>query len=402
MAKHSPIFIHSLFRCASTYFFQKFRSAGSAFTCYQEPFNEYLESLNRTRKHARLLASPDDQRLRHPQLDRPYFYEFWVRREALRGLYRRAFAYDEYFTGASLPEPQRRWIGALLEQAAARPVLQFCRSSGRAAALRSTFDATHLHLWREPRAQWWSYKVSDYFDSVSQRIYAGRAVPQPLARLARGIGGQRYLPCPLMPEDNYALFYGLWLDAWLRLHPLADLSINIDQIATDPKENRARSAQLSELVEATIDLGDLRPSGMVFTREEIGFYEAAETRVAALFIESSRASPALVGAAERAAARARSAHAQRTHDDCAERNLRQMMLSMMQQRAGGASQRDRQGRRDLSGTLGWLARLRKLSQPRRPAWGSVTALGQPAEVRGNSALAPAVAPPGAHDGYRQA
>jgi hypothetical protein len=389
-----PIFIHSLFRCASTYFFQKFRALGPALTCYQEPFNEGLDALNRPSRHGRLLAPANDPLLRHPQLDHPYFYEFWQRREALQGLYRRAFAYEEYFTGPSLPERQRLWIRALLQHSSGRPLLQFCRSSGRAGALRSGFDAIHLHLWREPRAQWWSYKVGDYFDSVSQRIYAGRKLPEALARLAGRITAYHLAPYPLPPQDNYALFYGLWLDAWLRLRPLADMSIGIDRIAVSAEDNRLCSARLSALVDESIHLSDIRPSGMVFCAEEHEFYESVEAKVADLFIASAHASAAHVASAERAASDARAIHARRAHDASAERNLRLMGLSMMRRRAG-----DSPGERGRAGTTPrwrWIHRLRRPRQPDQVSDEGAT--GNADGARGAAALIPTLASQAARDG----
>jgi hypothetical protein len=121
-----------MFRCASTFFFQKFRALGPAFTCYQEPFNEALEALNRRSRQSRLLM-PVNPELRHPALDRPYFYEFWLRRDALRGLFRRAYAYDEYFPGQSLPQGQQRWISALIQHAQGA---RFCSSAAAPAERR--------------------------------------------------------------------------------------------------------------------------------------------------------------------------------------------------------------------------------------------------------------------------
>lgn len=330
MAQTRPVFIHSLFRCASTYFFQKFRVLGARFTCYQEPFNESLEALNRSARHARLLASPDGSMLRHPRLDKPYFYEFWLRRQALKGLYRRAFAYHEYFAGSTLPAPQQRWIAALLEQAQGCAVLQFCRSSGRAAALRAAFGGVHMHLWREPRAQWWSYKVGDYFDSVSRRIYEAQALPLPLARLRHQVLAHQAQAAVLPALQNYALYYGLWLHSWLGLSELSDVSISVDRIAVSEADNRACTIRLAALLGEAIDLTDISTSGMAFTPDELQFYESVEQWVAELFIGTGHASATRVRCAESAAAEVRRAHMRRAHDASAERNLRQAAFAMME------------------------------------------------------------------------
>ncbi len=335
MATTGPVFIHSLFRSASTYFFQKFRAIES-FACYQEPFNESLAALNHAWRHYRLLEPPTLPGLRHPQLDRPYFYEFWEARQHLRGLYHASFAYRQYFARAGqLPAAQRAWISAIIEHARGRPLLQFCRSSGRAAALRSLYGGTHLHLWREPRAQWWSYKTADYFDSVSRHIYRSAHLPEALRVVRRmaGIPRSRFRHPP--PRGNYVMFYGLWLDAWLRLCANSDLSINVDRIALDPTENAECARRLAGLVGHAIDLSDIRTSGMVFTPEEEPFYTEAEQAVHAVFARNGHATTQALEAATTAAADARRAHEGRTHDAAAEQNLRLAAISLMHCLAGG-------------------------------------------------------------------
>ena len=71
-----PIYIHSLFRSGSTYFFNKFREFDENYQCYQEPFNEHL--LNAKENPDKLLEVHEDTSkvLRHPILNKPYFYEF--------------------------------------------------------------------------------------------------------------------------------------------------------------------------------------------------------------------------------------------------------------------------------------------------------------------------------------
>lgn len=358
MAQTGPIFIHSLFRCASTFFFQKFRTLGANFTCYQEPFNESLEALNRSARHARLLASPEGSPLRHPPLDKPYFYEFWLRRQQLKGLYRRTFAYQEYFAAPALPMAQQRWISALLAHAQGRAVLQFCRSAGRAAALHAAFGGVHLHLWREPRAQWWSYKVGDYFDSVTQRIYEAPALPAPLVQLHRHSLANA-AAATLSAQQDYALYYGLWLHAWLALRAVADISISVDQITVSAADNRACAQQLADLLGEGFELTDVCTSGMAFTPDEREFYESAEQRVGRLFV-SHGANPTLVTAAESAAAAVRVAHERRAHDAVAERNLRQAAISMMPPRQRGHWTRLTRQAAEAAATTPLLKKLQRL------------------------------------------
>ena len=335
MATAQPIFIHSLFRSASTYFFHEFRGI-ETFCCYEEPFNESLAALNHSWRHYRLLESPNAPGLRHPRLDRPYFYEYWQAREHLQGLFRASFAYDHYFArDGELPAPQKAWLSAIIAHAPARPVLQFCRSSGRVAALRSLFGGKHLHLWREPRVQWWSYKTADYFDSVSRRIYRSAHLPEALRALRRMAHLPRSRYRHPQPRGNYLSFYGLWLDAWLRLSAHSDLSINVDRIAVFPAENSECARRLSELVGCSIDLAGIRTSGMVFAAAEEPFYAEVEGTVHELFARTGHATGAALQAASAAAAQARDAHNHLAHDVTTEQNLRLAAMSLMRCLAGG-------------------------------------------------------------------
>ncbi len=331
-----PIFVHSLFRAGSTYFFQKFRSQGSVFTCYQEPFNEALTVLNDPALHDRLLSPPRPSLLRHPLLEMPYFYEFWIRRERLIGLYRESFAYDQYFMDecAVLPAEQSAYLSALIEHAQGRPVLHCCRSSGRIGALRREYGGVHIHVWRDPRNQWWSYRVADYFDRVTQLVYRGKPLPRALRTLRAMAGIGRGKLRLLRPRENYLVFYGLWLDAWLRLQSQANLSISLDGIATSPTENAESSKRLSELAGRAIDLSDVHTSGMVFTAEEEEFYSGIERAVNDIFVQTDGAVRQGVEAASAAARNARQAYELLEHDAVVERNLRQAALTMMGLLAG--------------------------------------------------------------------
>jgi hypothetical protein len=289
----SPIFLHSLFRSGSTYLFEKFRHTDQ-FYCYQEPCNEALIDLD-TRPDG-FLKSPDyDSRmLRHPTLTAPYFYEFHRIRDRLKGLFRKSFSYDEYFTGSRLPDAQKEYFDTLIEAAPRRPLLQFCRSAGRIEALKHEFGGTHIHLWREPRGQWWSYKISDYFDAATQATYNAFQLPAVLSKIRVLAGIRRfrgrsvnreirfYRSHPMRSRESYLAFFGMWLYAFIEYERHASETICINKL--NDVDYRARVTRALALAGVgRLEFNDAKLANSMFSETEACFYESIENEVAQLF-----------------------------------------------------------------------------------------------------------------------
>lgn len=291
----SPVFVHSLFRSGSTYLFDKFRRTGQ-FTCFQEPCNEALIDLD-TRPES-FLKQPDfdNQMLRHPTLEAPYFHEFYQIREHLKGLYKKSFSYDEFFTGSRLSREQEQFFGTLIYAAPDRPLLQFCRSAGRVGALKNRFGGCHVHLWREPRGQWWSYKISSYFDAATQATYAASQLPLVLSKVRslthfqsfRGRSVNReigfYRSHPMCARESYILFFALWLYSFIECERHAAVTICVNKLYDS--EYRARITQaLSGAGAGTLSFADAKLMHSAFSPAELAFYEEIEDEVAQLFCE---------------------------------------------------------------------------------------------------------------------
>ena len=178
-----PIFVHSLFRSGSTYVFNAFRRSTAGYWCYQEPLNEYVRHVASAPERLLEIDGHDASLLRHPLLERPYFWEFYQVRNAIAALFRKEFSYDGFFMAADNPSfgDLTGYLQRLIDSAKGRPFLQCCRTFGRLAALRDTLGGTHIHLWRNPHDQWWSYQVGDYFDAATQLIYNAADLPTTLA-----------------------------------------------------------------------------------------------------------------------------------------------------------------------------------------------------------------------------
>jgi hypothetical protein len=288
-ANLGPIFIHSMFRTGSTWLFDIFRRAGggASYFCYQEPFHESLLALNDN--PAALLGDPvlTNHLLRHPSLDKPYFWEFHEISESLRGLFRPSFTTSAFFSenDEHIAEDQALYIDALLNHAKARPVLQFCRSSGRMRAMRKQFNGLHIHLWREPRSQWWSYKVTDYFDLVTQKIYASAWIPDVLIALRGQWGIDGATPKCLPPRVNYAAFYGLWLYSWMQAHHRMQIDVCIDQLAMDSSYHAKVVGELKGHCVPDVSLKGCKISTISLTDSELDFYVEIEESVHQLFLQ---------------------------------------------------------------------------------------------------------------------
>ena len=328
----SPIFIHSLFRSTSTYFFLKFRTQ-SGFSAYQEPFHENLEVLNYPERHEELLegSATLNFRLRHPTLEKSYHYEFYVIRDALRGLFCPEFSYVEYFSQKSkkLPPLQRAYISDIIDNSPPRPMLQFCRSCGRMPAIPDAFGGKHIFLWRHPRVQWWSYKVNSYFDGITRQLYQSNQLPFCLLEVARSLDSGVESGEVFGAQRSYALFYGIWLDAWLRVRPLANLVICVDRLNFDEDERRRIANSISEMAGCGFSLDDFRCPMMNFDAEEDAFYSNIEYRVGDLFVKTGRCGPQDIEGASLAIQNAQPSYELAIGAPGSERNLRLAYIDLM-------------------------------------------------------------------------
>lgn len=298
----TPVFIHSLFRSGSTYLFKVFRRADNRYYCYQEPFNQYLENLNTKADDLLEVDFEMQQSLRHPEITTPYFYEFIQIQESLTGLFKIDFSYKDYFIDLDDEgfKGQFHYIDTLIKKAPATPVLQFCRTSGRIHAVKNAFPGIHIHLWREPRNQWWSYNINGFFMAATQLIYSAKKVPDTLNEIKNLIELKRAISNvgdfydqltiaygnPLDSRMSYLLFYGLWLYSFINLKKNTDFEINIDELGINSSYRNDTIEQLKKRNVHNIDFDDCAAPYFIFSDNESDFFHNIEQEVQSIFIKS--------------------------------------------------------------------------------------------------------------------
>ena len=294
-----PIFVHSLFRSGSTYLFNVFRRSSAGYWCYQEPLNEHLRHAARAPQRLLEKHSQHSLLLRHPGLQRPYFWEFHEVRDAMAPLFKKEMSYDWFFMRENDPRFSdiSAYFQSLITAARGRPMFQCCRSFGRVAALRNTFGGTHIHLWRNPWDQWWSYQVDEYFEATTQLIFNAQNLPPVLAAVKdlcriKNCHREEIEPefawaqsNPLTSRESYLAFYGLWLYSLLEIEKSANLSINIDLLSSSKAyRERVRAALATEGISG-LDFGDCEIAQAKFTASDTHLFEDAETCVHGLFLD---------------------------------------------------------------------------------------------------------------------
>lgn len=311
-AAPAPVFIHGFYRSGSTYLLNAFRVANQGYWCYKEPSHELLLHLNGEADRILEIGSDAGRGLRHPALSKPYFWEFHEVKDSLAGLFRKSFSYDDFFMhpGAALPEDQTRYFGALIKHAKGRPVLQFCRSAGRIGAMQQVYGGMHIHLWREPRNQWWSFKVNDYFDPAAQLIYNARELPPVLQAAKRRCDiaefhsddvqaefahARRH---PLRSADNYFAFYALWLYAYLEGERHCQLTVSIDRLSSEQQYRDETLRKAAEAGLGELNFSDCSVPQTELTDREKAFFAAIEREVRDLFARSGFDGASLAKAAE--------------------------------------------------------------------------------------------------------
>jgi len=287
----SPIFIHSLFRAGSTYLFSTFRRSAAGYWCYQEPLHELAffcrenpSGLNEDHGDEKALL------LRHPKINGSYFKELQEVWPVWKDVINEQIIYDAYFSGEDEEIGVSYWR-ALAVAAHSRPVFQECRTSGRIGAIKSQIGGYHIYLWRNPWDQWWSYKVTPYFDAANQLIIRARNAPEPVRLMMADLVLPAYRESdlagafafyglrPLDSERSYLIFYMLWCLGLKEGTTQADLLLSIDRLSDSIDYRAEVRARLRDVGIDGIDFSDCRiPQGR-YLKQEQDFFAPLEERV---------------------------------------------------------------------------------------------------------------------------
>ena len=295
----SPIFIHSLFRSGSTYMFNVFRRSTYGYWCYQEPLNEHL--LYAASEPERLLEYDIDnqQYLRHPEMSKPYFYEFHTIADEVGKHFHKELSYDQYFSSENKDSTSlENYFTVLLKGSQGRPLFQCCRTAGRVERLKSEFNGAHIFLWRNPWDQWWSYKVDAFFDRTNLLIANSVSAPMFIKKLCDDLSFETihssdfWTECTHMSKQrldaakSYMLFYALWCHAMLEARPHCDVIINIDQLSTNKSYREEILVNMTNLGIKELDYSDCGIPVGVYGKKDTDFFNIIEVQVHDLLLDN--------------------------------------------------------------------------------------------------------------------
>lgn len=280
-----PIFIHSLWRCASTYFMEKF-TAQTGVVGFTEPFNEHLRLIDNK------MIDEDDQKrrteLNHPNQEQNYYGPY---RELIvpgniesPGIRHFDIRYALNYWFDVKDHGQHRYVQSLIDHAEVRfdsqAVLGFVRSLGRVGMLRG-LGGYHIVLLREPFGAFWSSYTQ--LRDKDNRYFAIQYVM--LAALCRDVPAldalaiKHHLPklkikgpfytygraCNQF-RDKYAenlellreAFCLVYLLSYAAAMPHADLVVSIDRLSRDAEYRAHISELITDNTGRKLDFSDCR------------------------------------------------------------------------------------------------------------------------------------------------
>lgn len=294
-SKQPVIFVHSLFRSGSTYLYNALKRTGKLHV-YHEPMHEMIETLHESWE---ALANRRDELksvLRHGFLVGGYFDEFSHLLPEIKKTFHSDLSFDSYFIGQDDSEPRlKAYIDLLVEGALNAPVLQCTRTVGRISWLRKNYDSKHVFLIRNPWCQWYSYKSDPYISVTPRVIYSQKIVPAVLTDVlaTRGVLPLKgdsvqekvafALENPILPADDYFLFFALWLHSFLSGTQGSDVVIDMDALSSNVAYREQTVANLAGVGMASVDFSDINLHRIVFSLRELATYSVIEDQVIEIF-----------------------------------------------------------------------------------------------------------------------
>ena len=277
--QHRAVFLHSGWRCASTYVWSRFRRNPFT-TSFYEPFGEALARCSPKRIDRQTAQGWNS---RHPPLTLPYADEYrGLLRPFIKGVpgYRLDFALERYFPTATGIGPETSYMCRLIAHARRRgtyPVFGLSRSLGRAAALKHALGGYHVVVRRNARQQWLScrsYREKiplSYFELCHFLILALAPADTPARRFAGMLGLPplpRTLPkqlkflhhaiYPWSDELSYRAFIAVSLLSHAVAEPAADLILDVDRLSRSPQYRESIRTHILANLGLSIDFDDCR------------------------------------------------------------------------------------------------------------------------------------------------
>lgn len=289
--RHSPIFIHSLFRSGSTYLFEVFRRSPQGFRCYQEALHETVAQCRHDPSPLLGDLASQAEELRHGDMEKPHFYELYRAWPTWRDTAREEEVYTGYFRSADDTDGLALWR-SLLDLDGRRVVFQECRTTGRIAQLKTQLGGYHIYLWRRPREQWRSYGIDRYFSIVNRMIINAPGAPEALRKLLDRIPGSRtqigdvqaainflYQTEP-GDEQDYRLFYTLWCLGMIAGLEHADLMLSIDGLSYVGAYREEITHELERAGIAGLDFsGAAIPQRPLASAQQVAMFSSVESEV---------------------------------------------------------------------------------------------------------------------------
>lgn len=295
----STVFIHSGWRCSSTYVWHRFRALPGV-RAYYEPWHEQLARVTAETIRA---ETPQNSGLRHPGGTEPYLKEFEVVLDPAGGVtgFDASFALDRFWIEPEASDlAQQAYVEGLVEAARARhetPVLACCRTLGRVGWLKRRFGGFHVVLVRDPVQQWLSFYSlrrrprPTYFElchyvllseMAGRRDVAGALLGQAFEgagsladRLAAVRGKLKRAPASV----SFQAFLAVWLASYLKALPDADLVVDVDRMARDQAYGRQVEAAIETGCGLKPDFSDCRAPAPHGGAPPIEWRKAARTVV---------------------------------------------------------------------------------------------------------------------------
>lgn len=272
------LFLHSLFRAGSTYFFNKFRTDDN-FVCFYEPLHQDLMKLRQNNVDTFWGFDPSSEvtkKQNHPSLQQAHFKEYqklFKNDQAIFPYFEKSYSFDDYDKVQS--DNFKNYIDVLVSSTEKKvPVLQFNRTTLRIDWFKENYkDSINVYLLRNPREQFESYlgrsgyvfevmnlliikncqEFSALMDKFDIPFYENENFDKEYKYYAK-------VTKQLSAIQKYEIFYAIWMTSLEHAIKYADQIVVMEKISEDKLYKKKIENFFNKHFEIDIDFKDFSMS----------------------------------------------------------------------------------------------------------------------------------------------